>query len=1045
MDRNKILSRAIGMSLTFGLLAVPFATSIPAVCPAAEAAAAQTTNAAAKAAAVQKEDVVLVGSLQDELGAAKEWDPADGATIMKPDGKGHHVLTGHLPKGNYDFKIAVGGSWDVNYGANGEANGKNIALRLLKDHDVTFTYDDATHAVTYDYAGKDAEAKALAAEGRSIVLTGTVQSKAGAAKDWDPSDTTTRMKAIGHDFYSYKIKLPAGTYYYKISVNGSWAENYGLGGNFDGANVQLTLPKAQEVTFYYNDKSHHIADSTSYTFRADKDLPVLSGSFGAVDDLLMRDQMLDNLFQKTIPLQKGDYTVTVKMPGEDALTQQVNVAKDGDVTFYYDSKAKRLIADDGRIREDKVYHDSWSSSYRVPFEAVKEGTPVKLSLATGKGDVTSAKLVVYKAKITANGGDEYNPDYTAGTVTSYPMTKASTSGDQDIWTASFTPTSYGLYGYKFVLNDTKEYGDDAKPGSTGELKLRGVKPYQLTVYSKDYKTPDWAKDAVCYQIFPDRFFNGDKSNDNARANARGFQPVQHRKWSDLPANYSKTPAADGDKWECNDFFGGDIAGITKKLDYLKGLGVTAIYVNPIYNACSNHRYDAVDYGTIDPFLGTFKDLETMKAEMQKRGMHLIMDGVYNHVGDDSIYFDRYGKYKTVGAYEYWSRIYGLMNDKHMTEEAAKAEAKKELEAEGQVFSPWHWENWFEIKNEKTQDMMGKKYAYHDWQGYDSLVPFKDADYPGSEQGTVKSDLGDYLLYGNGKDKGVIMKWFDEGLDGWRLDVAKEVPPGFWADVRKEVKSIKTKDGEEPLLLGEIWQDGSQFFTGDAFDSVMNYKLSFALGDLFLNKGDAKAADYELTVLRQNYPKEAFYDLMNIVDSHDTVRAIYKFGGGSDSVAQPTKKDFDYDLGKARLKLAATFLMGYPGMPTIYYGDEAGQYGSGDPDCRRTYPWGKEDKDLIAHYKKVIGVRNAHKDIFARGDVNTLKAEGDIYAFSRKADSGKMGIVALNRGKAQSVALPVSAADGTVFTDELTGTKATVSGGQLTLALGENQGMMLVQD
>lgn len=465
MDRKKILSRAIGMSLTFGLLAVPFATSMPdVVCSAAEAAAVQE-SAPIKAAAVQKTDVVLVGSLQDELGAAKEWDPADTKTIMKSDGAGHHVLTGHMPKGNYDFKVAVGGSWDVNYGANGEANDKNIALRLLKDHDVTFTYDDATHAVTYDYAGKDAEEKALAAEGRSIVLTGTVQSKAGAAKDWDPSDTTTRMKAIGHDFYSYKMKLPAGTYYYKISVNGSWAENYGLGGNFDGANVQLTLPKVQEVTFYYNDKSHHIADSTSYTFRADKDLPVLSGSFGAVDDPLMRDQMLDNLFQKTIPLQKGDYTVTVKMPGEDALTQQVNVAKDSEVTFYYDSKAKRLIADDGRIREDKVYHDSWSTDYRVPFEAVKEGTPVKLSLATGKGDVTSAKLVVYKAKITANGGDEYNPDYTAGTVTSYPMTKASTSGDQDIWTASFTPTSYGLYGYKFVLKTRRSTATMRSPAA----------------------------------------------------------------------------------------------------------------------------------------------------------------------------------------------------------------------------------------------------------------------------------------------------------------------------------------------------------------------------------------------------------------------------------------------------------------------------------------------------------------------------------------------------------------------------------------------------
>ncbi len=137
-------------------------------------------------------------------------------------------------------------------------------------------------------------------------------------------------------------------------------------------------------------------------------------------------------------------------------------------------------------------------------------------------------------------------------------------------------------------------------------------------------------------------------------------------------------------------------------------------------------------------------------------------------------------------------------------------------------------------------------------------------------------------------------------------------------------------------------------------------------------------------------------------------------------------------------------MGYPGMPTIYYGDEAGQYGSADPDCRRTYPWGKEDKDLIAYYKKVIGVRNAHKDIFARGDVKTLKAEGDIYAFSRTADSGKSGVVALNRGKAQQVVLPVTFADGTVFTDELTGTKVTVSGGKLTLNLGENQGMMLVE-
>ena len=565
------------------------------------------------------------------------------------------------------------------------------------------------------------------------------------------------------------------------------------------------------------------------------------------------------------------------------------------------------------------------------------------------------------------------------------------------------------------------------------------------MYSADYHTPDWAKEAVAYQIFPDRFFNGDPSNDNARTTARGNQPVQHRDWTDLPANASKSPAADGDKWECNDFFGGDIAGITQKLDYLQKLGITAIYVNPLSAACSNHRYDAVDYGHIDPMLGTEKELQTLAAEMQKRGMHLIMDGVFNHVGDDSIYFDRYGKYKTVGAYEYWSRIYDLMNDKHMKLDAAKAEAKKQLEAEGQVFSPWHWENWFEIRNEKTKDSMGEKYAYHDWQGFDSLTPFRDADYPGSEAGTTVSDLGDYLLRGRDGQKGVIMKWFDDGLSSWRLDVAKEVPPGFWQNVRKSVKSIRTKSGDEPMLLGEIWQDGSQFLTGDQFDSVMNYKLSFAVGDLFLNQGKAEACDDELTVLRQNYPKEALYNLMNIVDSHDTVRAIYKFGGGKENVAQASRQDFDYRLGKARLKLAAMFLMGYPGMPTVYYGDEAGVYGSADPDCRRTYPWGREDKELVEFYRQVIAVRQQHKQLFAHGDVETLLAKGDVYAFARTNDKGEAAVIVLNRGKDMDVELPAAfAADGTVFTDQLTGQAAMVSEGRIKLHLNPNQGLMLVK-
>lgn len=872
---------------------------------------------------------------------------------------------------------------------------------------------------------------------RSFVVTGTVQTRAGAAKDWDPADKTTEMKDMGHGFYAYTVDLPAGPYFYKISVNGSWAENYGLNGNFDGANVQLTLDKPERVTIYYNDITHKISDSHSYKMLSDEELPVLGGDFAAVEgDKIMRDMLMDEFYQTSLDVKAGTYTAEIKQKGKKAIKQQVTVRQDGKVSFYYDFAAKKLIVDDGSIHRDKVVHDTWDTAYRAPFQPPKVGEAVKLSLRTQAGEVQKAQLIMNKAEITANGGDEYNPDYAAGKPAIYDMKKIATQDGSDIWSASIVLDENGMYGYTFLLNDMLQYGDDARPGNTGAIVLRGAKPFQLTVSTEDYHTPDWAKEAIAYQIFPDRFYNGDKSNDNARTTARGYQPIQHRSWDELPANYSKTPEKDGDTQDCNDFFGGDLAGITAKLDYLKELGVTAIYVNPMMSGCSNHRYDTVDYSSIDPLLGNMEDFKKLVAEMDKRGMHLIMDGVFNHVGDDSIYFDRYGKYKWVGAYEYWSRVYDLMNDKGMDEAAAKEEAKKQLTAEGQVFSPYHWENWFEIKNQKTKDEMGEKYAYHDWQGYSSLVPFSDKDFLDG-----KSSLSEYLLYGN---NAVITKWFQDGLSSWRLDVAKEIPAEFWKNVRQEVKKLKTTKGEEPMLLGEIWQDGTQFLTGDQFDSVMNYKLSFAVGDLFLNRGDAKAADDELKILQQNYPREALYDLMNIVDSHDTIRAIYKFGGGQESVPQASLADFDYELGKARLKLSAAFILGYPGMPTFFYGDEAGVYGSADPDCRRTYPWGKEDKDLIAYYKQVMGVRNAHKQLFAHGDVNTLKAEGDIFAYARtKGDEA--AIVALNRGKAQQVVIPAAQFEGAVFVDALDDSfQATVTNDKLIVDLGENQARMMIK-
>ena len=287
MNRKNFLYGAIGAALSIGMTAVPMPSPLAVHCG---------LVSQASAAAVQKSDVVLVGTVQSKLGAAKDWDPADGATIMKPAGNGKYQLKGKLPAGTYEFKIAVGGSWDVNYGAKGALNGGNIALRLKAAHEVTFTYDGATHEVSYAYEGQQAEQEQVAREmaERAIVVTGTVQTKAGAAKDWDPSDMKTRMTPQGNGFYTYTADLPAGAYYYKISVNGSWAENYGLNGNFDGANVQMNLEKPARVTFFYNDKTHKIKDSTNYTLLSDAELPVLGGdAAGLQGEHILRDMDLD--------------------------------------------------------------------------------------------------------------------------------------------------------------------------------------------------------------------------------------------------------------------------------------------------------------------------------------------------------------------------------------------------------------------------------------------------------------------------------------------------------------------------------------------------------------------------------------------------------------------------------------------------------------------------------------------------------------------------------------------------------------------------------
>ncbi|NLL71491.1 MAG: glycoside hydrolase family 13 protein, partial [Epulopiscium sp.] len=589
--------------------------------------------------------------------------------------------------------------------------------------------------------------------------------------------------------------------------------------------------------------------------------------------------------------------------------------------------------------------------------------------------------------------------------------------------------------------------------------------FQLTVYDPSYQTPDWMKEAVVYQIFPDRFYNGNRENDTAKSNARGAEPIEYREWSQLPDNprlkeNEQDPTYDGDGIWGNDFFGGDIAGIHQKLDYIQSLGVNTLYLNPIAYAASNHKYDATDFKTLDPMFGTEEEFLAFTEELKKRGMHLIIDGVFNHVGDDSIYFDRYGKYETVGAYEYWSRVYDKMNDKGMTQEEAEAQAKEEFNKEGQQFSEYGFHHWFHIENEKMDvGLPTERYKYQCWWGFDSLPEFKSMT--GEEAMALglatKTNVEYASEYNNQKLVDYIFKegssvaksWLLRGATGWRLDVANEVDPEFWREFRKELKdpSFQREIGCDPLILGEIWDDASQYFLGDQYDSVMNYRFRDAVIE-YLKHGNAERTERELKTILEDYPKEAFYTLMNLMGSHDTARAIYILGNGSDRINRAEQdQKYDENLGMARLKLGAIFQMGYPGAPTIYYGDEAGITGSSDPDCRRPYSWGKENKELTHHYQTLGEARTKNKRLFAYGDLFTLHAQGDIYVYGRKYKN-HVAIIAINRGdKEQQIQLDVSTIiqDGITLQDALDRDyQITIQEKNATIVLPPFCGRMLLQ-
>ena len=927
----------------------------------------------------------------------------------------------------------------------------STTLRLddaAKDYGYKFIVDEKfiQDRLNKPATGDNSILKYEGSTGRKIVLAGTIQGIDGSVT-WDPTSEKTKLNYDGNGNYSLTLKnVPAGNYEYKIAM-GSWEpENYGANGVPFGGNISLIVPVQEDVTFWYNDDSHNIVDSTYYK-KADIDLK----GTGIPAGTKLTDKLLSGIYSTKVTLNKGVYLdVKAVLEGKEYSFGTLDITDaTKDATFSFDAIILMTFTDasNNPIDVNNLYFNSRDSKYKSPYGATPTDKKITFNLKTGT-DVISAKIVL----IIPNG------------IQLVDMIKIGDyDADANKWTGNFVFNKIGQFKYYFVVSNgsnVKAYGDDDGlfgPGKSGQIGTVGY--YDLNIYDKTFKTPDWMKNAVIYQIFPDRFFNGDTSNDYAQKLARGNTPYEfYDNWYNIPedpilefitsADGTQIPnptytGTKGDGTWANEMYGGDIKGIQDKLDYLQALGINTLYMTPISQSISNHRYDTTDYKNLDPFLGNIEEFVKLAAEAHKRKMHLIIDGVFNHVSDDSIYFDRYGKYmaknKPIGAYQYWSRVYNLMNLNNVMQQEAEKQVTADLNSQG--ITDLHYKDWFVINNTKVAKVAGnpEHYGYEGWAGFDSMPVIQALS--GSEY-NVKTWDNEII---NGPQANSRL-WLKNGSNGWRLDVANEVSDETWRKFRTAVK----EEGDN-VVIGEIWTDASKYLLGDMYDSVMNYRFRDAVLSYVENKDtnnmSAVQAMNQLEVMREQYPKEAFEAMMNLVDSHDTQRIISDFDGAQKSVKAIAGEPSATALEKVRL--IPLIQMTYPGAPTIYYGDEAAMPGADDPDNRRGMIWGKGDQSTVEWYAKLINIRNAYT-VLRTGDIVPITVDDvnkvDVMAYSRN-NKDNHAVVAINRKSSdiKAIVLDSNIPSGTMLTNALNSSETYIveDDGKVAVNLPKYSGVILV--
>ncbi|MBR3145330.1 MAG: glycoside hydrolase family 13 protein [Clostridia bacterium] len=534
-----------------------------------------------------------------------------------------------------------------------------------------------------------------------------------------------------------------------------------------------------------------------------------------------------------------------------------------------------------------------------------------------------------------------------GQVEDYVVFEFSIALDTGIYHYGFRYDSE--YGHFFVVREN---------ATRGIVSKEKGKTWQQTVYNTTSDNLEWLKGGIIYQIFPDRFYNSGEEKKNV-PNDRYIR----NDWGGTPL-YRQN---DTKETLCNDYFGGDLKGICEKLPYIKSLGVNLIYLNPIFEAHSNHRYNTADYFNVDSLLGTNEDFKNLCKCADKMGIKIILDGVFSHTGDDSIYFNKKGRYKSIGAYE----------------------------SENSPYYSWY-------KFGKTRD------EYDSWWGVKTLPE-------------VNEENNSYIDFICGEN-GVVRHWMKMGAKGFRLDVADELPDIFLDALNKTVKETD----KEAFILGEVWENATnkvsygkrrRYLLGNQLDSVMNYPFANGIVD-YVRSGNALALLDTVKEICDEYPPLSLNLLMNHLSTHDTARILTRLAYNSDDLgdretqAKLTLNKEQYEFGKKRLFTSAVLQYTLPGIPSVFYGDEAGLSGGFDPFCRGCYPWGKEDNELLLFYRELGRVRNSLSPL-KEGVFSEYIVSGGLFSFLR---SDKENVLVATNVAESSVDFEVPNGYKTVFSN-----------------------------